>query len=447
MGATMQKCLRRCGRYAVVFTFGFFSSSILWQRAFEPSAVPFTGLIPFTGTARDTAFFQAGSQEVATYDSPSPHLIAAQAERNATHTQTEEAGADATDPSANGTLCVASGAVAKSPFLVPQNEPPRDQYAPVFISEELLNRTDFAIKLLKRFTGGWTVDDPAQAVFYIVCCGPLERFLQLPARTPERPYLCYDCDAVLRLERLSMMKPDNPDISGIWALLSRRDFMFSSTDLRYWNIMNDSALLLPGVTHAHHKPKPEELDQRRIMPHDPPRNFLTFQGLWNCGQRGSSFVRLNMAVMLNSTTRLPKAMKTASGEPLPLPQTNYTPPPDVFISISGELHNFKARRHYYALFDSAYSLVMHGHGRWSYRLLEVLSGGSIPVIMAEGWKLPYAEVIDWEQISVERPERLGSDPQSLVESLPRDATRIAATRQRVKQVFETHLRTQAAGCM
>ena len=85
----MQKCLRRCGRYAVVFTFGFFSSSILWQRAFEPSAVPFTGLIPFTGTARDTAFFQAGSQEVTTYDSPSPHLIAAQAERNASHTQTD----------------------------------------------------------------------------------------------------------------------------------------------------------------------------------------------------------------------------------------------------------------------------------------------------------------------------------------------------------------------
>ena len=51
-----------------------------------------------------------------------------------------------------------------------RNEPPRDQYAPVFISEELLNRTDFAIKLLKRFTGGWTVDDPAQAVFYIVSC-------------------------------------------------------------------------------------------------------------------------------------------------------------------------------------------------------------------------------------------------------------------------------------
>ncbi|CAE7325000.1 Ext1 [Symbiodinium sp. CCMP2592] len=373
MGATMQKSLRRCGRYAVVYTFGFFSGSILWQRACESSAVPSAGLIPLTGTsspdkvisrgsrdfqARDTAVFQAGSQETTTYDSRSPHLTAAQAERNATHIQTEEAGTDlTTDPSANGTLYVASGAVAKSPFLVPQNEPPRDQYAPVFISEELLNRTDFAIKLLKKFTGGWTVDDPAQAVFYIVCCGPLERFLQLPARSPERPYLCYDCDAVLRLERLSITKPEHPDISGIWTLLSRRDFMFSSTDLRYWNIMNDSALLLPGVTHAHHKPKVEELDQRRIQPHDPPMNFLTFQGLWNCGQGGSSFVRLNMAVMLNSTTRLPKAMKTASGEPLPLPQKNYTPPSDVFISISGELHNFKVRRHYYALFDSAYSLV------------------------------------------------------------------------------------------
>ncbi|CAE7337011.1 Ext1 [Symbiodinium microadriaticum] len=270
----MQKCLRRCGRYAAVYTFGFVSSSLLWQRACQLSAVPFTGLIPFTETssrdkvistesfgfqAEERLELQADTQSVTTSDSPSLHF-AAQSERNSSQIQTEEPGADSSD------LCVASGAKAKSPFLVPPNEPPRDQYAPVFLSEELLNRTDFTIKLLKRFTGGWTVDDPAQAVFYIVCCGPLERFLQLPARTPERPYLCYDCDAVLHLERLSIMKPESPALSDTWALLSRRDFMFSSTDLRYWNIMNDSAPLLPGVTHAHHIPKVEELDQRRIRP-------------------------------------------------------------------------------------------------------------------------------------------------------------------------------------
>lgn len=34
------------------------------------------------------------------------------------------------------------------------------------------------------FMGRW------QAVFYIVCCGPVQRFLELPPRTPDRPYLC-----------------------------------------------------------------------------------------------------------------------------------------------------------------------------------------------------------------------------------------------------------------
>ena len=33
-------------------------------------------------------------------------------------------------------------------------------------------------------------------------------------------------------------------------------------------------------------------------------------------------------------------------------------------------------------------LVLHGHGRWSYRLLEVLNGEAIPVILADGWQLP-----------------------------------------------------------
>ncbi|CAE6916493.1 Ext1 [Symbiodinium natans] len=302
------------------------------------------------------------------------------------------AGSGATDTE-NASIHAASGALARSPVLFPPNEPAFNDYTPVYVGEELLTRKDFPVKFLKEFAGQWTVDDPALAIFHIVCCGPLDRLLQLPPRTPERPYLCYDCDAAIGLDSLSVPKSRACTNSclDIWALLRRRDFMFSSSDLRFWDITNDSALLLPGVTHLHHFPKPELLDKYRVRPSDPPKYFLTFQGLWNVGQRGTSFVRLNMAVMLNSTKRLPKAMKTASGDPLPLPTENYTPASDVFISISGEEHNYKERKPYYSLFDSSYSLVLHGHGRWSYRLAEVLSGGSIPVVMAEGWNLPYSE--------------------------------------------------------
>lgn len=40
-------------------------------------------------------------------------------------------------------------------------------------------------------------------MFYLVCCGPLARILSLPPRSPERPYLCYDCDAILGFNQLA----------------------------------------------------------------------------------------------------------------------------------------------------------------------------------------------------------------------------------------------------
>ena len=73
--------------------------------------------------------------------------------------------------------------------------------------------------------------------------------------------------------------------------------------------------------------------------------------------------------------------------------------------------------------------------------MECLSGGAIPVIMAEGWCLPYQELIDWEQISVQRPEAMGMDPRALVEGLTRDPERIHATRKRVAEVYEKYLGT------
>ena len=124
-------------------------------------------------------------------------------------------------------------------------------------------------------------------------------------------------------------------------------------------------------------------------------------------------------------------------------------------------------RPYFSLFDSAYGLVLHGHGRWSYRLMEVLNGEAIPVILADGWKLPLDtwlkmledgksclilkllrtrllvffclvgsvpfgavsdvfftrcpakdELIDWEKISLLRSEKMACDPAALIETGP-----------------------------
>jgi hypothetical protein len=47
---------------------------------------------------------------------------------------------------------------------------------------------------------------------------------------------------------------------------------------------------------------------------------------------------------------------------------------------------------------SKYSATPRGHSKFSYRFSEVMSGGSIPVILADDWLLPFRpEVIDWEK--------------------------------------------------
>ena len=110
----------------------------------------------------------------------------------------------ATEPwnsTARSALLVSSGAVGSSPFKVEDSELRRELFLPVFLEADVLHRNTYPFKHMPTFEGNWTVADPAQAVFYIVCCGPIERMLRLPPRTPERPYLCYDCDAALTIPR------------------------------------------------------------------------------------------------------------------------------------------------------------------------------------------------------------------------------------------------------
>eukprot|EP00913_Durusdinium_trenchii_P024738 g23219.t1 len=261
-----------------------------------------------------------------------------------------------------------------NPFKVQDEDPPSEEFAPVFIEEALMKRKDLRICELDKWN--WTVADPDKAIFYFVCCGPIERFLELPRRTPERPYLCYDCDAKLQMGSLAqddclLRQKCSPKLV---ALLSRRDFMFSSSDLRGWNLKNDSALLLPGVTHVNHIPAPEKLMKNKVTPSDPPKYFLTFQGIRNVGLHGASYVRLNLEALLNTSMQPPKGARGASGE-------------------------------------------------------------AIPVILADGWILPLDELIKWEQISLQLPEELSLDPEKLLDRLPRDAQSIAGRRQRLRDVY------------
>ena len=67
--------------------------------------------------------------------------------------------------------------------------------------------------------------------------------------------------------------------------------------------------------------------------------------------------------------------------------------------------------HHADLQRSLFGLVPRGHGVYSFRLTEVMLAGAVPVIMSNGWVLPFSEFLDWDAFSVRLDEaQFISDP-------------------------------------
>uniref|UniRef100_A0AAY5EX42 Exostosin GT47 domain-containing protein n=1 Tax=Electrophorus electricus TaxID=8005 RepID=A0AAY5EX42_ELEEL len=81
------------------------------------------------------------------------------------------------------------------------------------------------------------------------------------------------------------------------------------------------------------------------------------------------------------------------------------------------------------LHNSTFCLVPRGRRLGSFRFLEALQAACIPVLLSNGWELPFSEVIDWNKAAIIGDERL---------LLSVGADRILALRQQTQLLWDSY---------
>jgi len=253
-------------------------------------------------------------------------------------------------------------------------------------------------------------------------------FLALPQRSKEKPYIFWGLTIASHYPAFSE------------AMKARTDFLFTSFDRRE-HISDNKADPIPGITFP-----PTPMHSVPHNPEDAAKYFLTFRGKMRHGESGlNSHIRESIQKVFEEIKE-----------------------PGVVVEIlDGKTAGHDAGHDYDDLLNTSFALVPAGHGRWSFRLIEVMMSGAIPVIMADGLTLPLEDLIDWGKNSVILQEAdaefagitqksdlsdlalrqakelyFFKNPQKILHQLPRDPRVIQQMRQNVVETSQRYFDTQ-----
>ncbi|XP_043916348.1 exostosin-1-like [Protopterus annectens] len=88
------------------------------------------------------------------------------------------------------------------------------------------------------------------------------------------------------------------------------------------------------------------------------------------------------------------------------------------------------------LHNSTFCLVPRGRRLGSFRFLEALQAACIPVLLSNGWELPFSEIIDWSKAAILGDERLLLQIPSVTRSIDHD--KILALRQQTQFLWDAY---------
>ena len=205
----------------------------------------------------------------------------------------------------------------------------------------------------------------------------------IPARNASCPYLLF---------YEGMTCEDRPCPKWLLELARARD------DIIWVNYdLGDHALLVddnpfPGVTVA---PPAFFSASGVVLPAGQRRPMvISYSGNCQQGWYGSSHARLRLKQLFADVTNQSFYQPRGGG-------SGSDPRVHFHCAVPTRRRGAAARvRYMQSLVDSAFVLVPHGDGRWNFRFSEVIGAGAVPVVIADGLTLPYAQLIDWDMACV-----------------------------------------------
>lgn len=86
--------------------------------------------------------------------------------------------------------------------------------------------------------------------------------------------------------------------------------------------------------------------------------------------------------------------------------------------------------------NSQFGVAARGNNLFSYRLMEVLSGGAIPIVFSDNWVLPLREIVDWRETAVRLPEKKWEQTEEIIRMFSRDE--LCEWRKRVLSTYDRY---------
>lgn len=203
---------------------------------------------------------------------------------------------------------------------------------------------------------------------------------------------------------------------------------FYTFDLRDHILLDDNISPLRGIT----IPSPYKFNSeiKNISRLDK-KYLFSFKG--NCKQNGW-FGCANVRQKLKQLTKLTKN------------QIEYD---FLFEDTSDSNINTDKQLYENILMNSVYSLVLHGDGRWSHRLIETFGSGAIPIIIADGLTLPFEQIIDYSNACIIIEESViynAIDIKELIDILPKDENTINKLRTNSLKIYDMFFKSDELIC-